>query len=192
MRRACLRPDLKVHRGGPILRGSLCFLITCIVQYLPYYGVILAVERKGRDQAVEKQVVELVNRARAKGAKCGTTYYSVASPVAWNNTLGKASLAHSLDMAEKGFLHHTGSDRKDPGDRISALGYAWAAYGENVAEGYHSPEEVVKDWMKSRGHCENIMNPSFREAGSAHVRGPRGIYWTLVLAAPRKMAFFAP
>jgi uncharacterized protein YkwD len=98
--------------------------------------------------------------------------------------LGKASLAHSLDMAKKGFLHHTDSDRKDPGDRITGLGYIWSAYGENVAESYHSPEEVVKGWLKSRNHCENIMNPSFKEAGSAHARGPRGIYWTLLLAAP--------
>jgi uncharacterized protein YkwD len=93
-------------------------------------------------------------------------------------------------MAEKGFLHHTGSDRKDPGDRIAGFGYKWSAYGENVAEGYHSPEEVVKGWLKSKDHCENIMNPSFKEAGSARARGPQGTYWTLLFAAPAKRAAF--
>ncbi|HUO77129.1 MAG TPA: CAP domain-containing protein [Thermodesulfovibrionales bacterium] len=192
MKRVCLRPDLKACRGGPMLWGTLCFFITCIAQYFLYNGGVLATERKERDQAVEKRVVELVNHARAQGIKCGSTYYRAASAVAWNDTLGKASLMHSLDMAEKGLLYHTGSDRRDPGDRITRLGYVWSAYGENVAEGYHSPEEVVKGWLKSKGHCENIMNPSFKEAGSAHVRGQGGIYWTLLLAAPGKMMSLAP
>jgi len=189
-KRACLKPDCRAQRSGPIFPGMLCFFIICSAQYLLYYNGALAIERKAWDQSVEKQVVELVNRTRAKGTKCGTIYYRAVSPVAWNDTLGRASLAHSLDMAEKGFLHHTGSDRKDPGDRIARLGYVWSTYGENVAEGYHSPEEVVKGWLKSRGHCENIMNPSFKEAGSAHARGSGGIYWTLLLAAPGKTAVF--
>jgi len=192
MKRVCLRPDLKPRRGGPMLWGTLCFLITCMAQYFLFNGGVLAIERKERDQALEKRVVELVNRARAKGAKCGSTYYRAASPVAWNDILGKASLTHSLNMAEKGSLYHTGPDGKDPGNRIAGLGYVWSAYGENVAEGYHSPEEVVKGWLKRKGHCENIMNPSFKEAGSAHARGPGGVYWTLLLAAPGKMTSLAP
>jgi len=191
-KRVCLRPDPKAGKRDAIFLGTLCFFIICIAQYLLYSDGALAIERKERDRSVEKQVVELVNRARAKGTNCGTTYYRAVPPVMWNDTLGKASLAHSLDMAEKGSLRHTGSDRKDPGDRIAGLGYAWSAYGENVAEGYYSPEEVVKGWLKSGGHCENIMNPSFKEAGSAHARGPHGIYWTLLLAAPRKIAAFVP
>ncbi|HXX82063.1 MAG TPA: CAP domain-containing protein [Thermodesulfovibrionales bacterium] len=192
MKRVCFRPDRAAWRSGPILLGTLCFFIICIVQPLLHNGGVLAIERKELDQSVEKQVVALVNRARAKGAKCGTTYHRAASPVVWSDTLGRASLTHSMDMADKGFLHHTGSDRKDPGDRITGFGYAWSAYGENVAEGYHSPEEVVKGWLKSKGHCENIMDPSFREAGSAHARGPQGIYWTLLLVAPGKMESFGP
>lgn len=178
-----MRPDLKACRSGLTLWGMLCFLITCIAQYFLYNGGVLAMERKEQDQVVEKRVVELVNRARAKGAKCGSIYYRATSPVVWNDILGTASLRHSQDMAKKGFLHHTGSDKRDSGDRISGFGYVWSAYGENVAEGYDSPEEVVKSWLKSMAHCENIMNPSFKEAGAAHVRGLRGIYWTLLLAA---------
>jgi uncharacterized protein YkwD len=144
------------------------------------------------DQATGKKVIDLVNRVRAKGAHCGTIYYGATSPVQWNDTLAKVSFAHSRDMAEKGFLRHTGSDRKGPGDRLSRFGYIWSAYGENVAEGYYAPEEVVKGWLKSRDHCENIMNPSFKEAGSALARGPRGVYWTLLLAVPGKMTSLDP
>jgi len=166
--------------------ATLCFFTMCSAQYFLYNSDVLAIERKERDQTMGKQVVELVNHARAKGAQCGNKYFKATRPVVWNDALGKASFAHSLDMAERGFLHHTGSDRKNPGDRIAGLGYKWSSYGENIAEGYHSPEEVVKGWLRSRDHCENIMNPSFKEAGSAHALGTQGVYWTLLLAVPAK------
>ncbi len=36
-------------------------------------------------------------------------------------------------------------------------------YGENIAEGQSTPEEVVNDWMNSQGHKDNILNPNFDE-----------------------------
>jgi len=189
----CLRPNNpRTQQRDSIVLEALSFFIICSAPYLLHSDMVFATDYKERDQVVEKEVVELVNHAREKGAQCGNRYFKATKPVVWNDTLKRASLSHSSDMAENGFLHHIGSDRKDPGDRILALGYAWSAYGENVAEGYHSPEEVVKGWLKSRDHCENIMNPSFREAGSAGVQGPRGIYWTLLLAVRGRAAASAP
>jgi uncharacterized protein YkwD len=167
------------------LSGAICGLF--VLLSLSPAGIV-----SGADQVMGKKVIDLVNRARMGGSRCGNKYFKATKPVVWNDTLGKASLGHSRDMAEKGFLYHTGTDRKDPGERIARLGYIWSAYGENIAEGYHSPEEVVKGWLKSRDHCENIMNPSFKEAGSGHARGPRGVYWTLLLAAPGKMTSLGP
>ena len=33
--------------------------------------------------------------------------------------------------------------------------------GENIAMGQTSPEEVVRDWMNSQGHRENILDPTY-------------------------------
>ncbi len=137
-------------------------------------------------QALDKKIVELVNRARAKGVKCGGRYYKPAKPVEWNEVLGNASLKHCLFMAEKGILCHTSRHGGGTGEWLSKLGYEWRAYGENVGEGYHTSEEVVKGWLESPDHCRNIMNPDFKEAGSSYARGPRKVYWTLMLAAPGK------
>jgi len=131
-----------------------------------------------------KNVIDLVNRARLKGTRCGNKYFKPTRPVAWNSVLARASHKHSRDMAGKEHMGHTGSDDSGPGDRIALLGYKWMAYGENVCEGYATPEEAVKAWLKSREHCENIMNPGFREAGAAYAKGTERIYWTLVLATP--------
>lgn len=37
--------------------------------------------------------------------------------------------------------------------------------GENIASGQITPEEVVKDWMKSPGHRANIMRPDYNTLG---------------------------
>jgi uncharacterized protein YkwD len=56
--------------------------------------------------------------------------------------------------------------------RISAAGYVWRAAGENIATGYGTPRAVVKAWMASTGHCENILNPTYRNIGTGISRRP--------------------
>ena len=59
--------------------------------------------------------------------------------------------------------------------RISSAGYVWRSAGENIATGYSTPRAVVKAWMASTGHCENILNPTYRNVGTGvSVRVVRG------------------
>ncbi|WP_316763985.1 CAP domain-containing protein [Streptomyces herbicida] len=105
---------------------------------------------------VVARVVQLVNAERAKVG---------CSALTLNATLSKAAQAHSDDMAAHQNMSHTGSDGSSPGDRITRAGYAWSAYGENVAYGYSTPEQVMAGWMASPGHKANILNCSFKEIG---------------------------
>ena len=50
--------------------------------------------------------------------------------------------------------------------RISAVGYVWRDAGENIATGFQTPRSVVNAWMGSTGHCENILNPTYRNVGT--------------------------
>ncbi len=139
------------------------------------------------DQVVAKRVLESVNDARIKGRKCGNKYYKAVQPLIWNEMLGQASLHHSLDMAKNGFLSHIGSDGSNPGERLSMVGYKWIVYGEDVGQGYRTPEEAVHGWLKSETHCKNIMNHKFKEAGSAYARSSSlRTYWTLVFGTRRR------
>ena len=58
-----------------------------------------------------------------------------------------------------------------------------------AAAGYPGVDSVVDGWMRSDGHCANIMNPSFDEMGLACVIGAAGSrygqYWTQNLARKR-------
>ena len=119
-------------------------------------------------------LLQLVNDARQKGCKCGSAWYGSAAPLSWNDVLEKAAFNHSTDMNGKGFFSHTSSTGMGAGPRLTAIGYNWKAYGENIAQGYTDEREVVAGWLKSPGHCANIMNKDYREMGVANVNG----YWT--------------
>lgn len=119
-------------------------------------------------------LLQLVNDARKKGCQCGSAWYPSAPPLAWNDLLEKAAFNHSADMNQKKFFSHTSSAGVGAGPRLNAIGYNWIAYGENIAQGFAGEKEVVAGWLKSPGHCGNIMNKSYKEMGAANVNG----YWT--------------
>ncbi|WP_406065232.1 CAP domain-containing protein [Streptomyces sp. NBC_01077] len=126
----------------------------------------------GQSSAAD-QVVALVNAERSK-AGCG--------PLTANATLTRAAQGHSDDMAARDFFDHTNPDGASPGDRVTAAGYPWSTYGENIAMGQSTPEQVMESWMNSPGHRANILNCSFKEIGiGIHSEG--GPYWTQVFGA---------
>ncbi|MFB6812313.1 CAP domain-containing protein [Streptomyces sp. NPDC056387] len=113
------------------------------------------------------EVVALVNEERAK---VGCPALTV------NAKLTAAAVNHSQDMAAHSNMSHTGSDGSDPGQRITASGFSWMTYGENVAYGYSTPQQVMTGWMNSPGHRENILNCAFKEIGVGLAQ-PNS-YWT--------------
>ncbi|MFD4562862.1 CAP domain-containing protein [Streptomyces sp. NPDC058467] len=117
--------------------------------------------------AAVARIVALVNSERSKVG---------CSALTLNAKLSKAAQAHSADMASHQNMSHTGSDGSDPGERITRAGYIWSAYGENVAYGYSTPEQVMAGWMSSPGHKRNILDCGFKEIGVGLAQP--GSYWT--------------
>jgi uncharacterized protein YkwD len=119
-------------------------------------------------------LLQLVNNTRQKGCTCGTTTMPPVVSVTWNDQLAKAADNHSLDMKSNNYFSHTGTDGSNPSTRITAVGYSWQAYGENIALGYSDEQAVMNGWLNSEGHCKNIMGADFSEMGA----GREGDYWT--------------
>ncbi|MDN3258866.1 sigma-70 family RNA polymerase sigma factor [Streptomyces sp. CSDS2] len=115
------------------------------------------------------QVVALVNEERA-AAGCG--------PVTEDPQLERAAQGHSDDMAARGFFDHTNPDGAGPGERVTAAGYRWSTYGENIARGQRTPRAVMDSWMHSPGHRANILNCSFKNIGVGVHNGSGGPWWT--------------
>jgi len=145
----------------------------------------------GSRYQAEREFLNLINRARSVPRQCGSESFRAAPPVTWDTRLATAAGGHSRDMATYDFLSHTGSDGLNVAIRAQSAGYQWRAIGENIAVGYTSPDAVLGAWLRSPGHCKNIMSSNYTEIGAASARNGSALYgncarwWTLVVARPR-------
>lgn len=106
-----------------------------------------------------------------------------AGPVAYDSRLGRAAQAHANDMLRHGYFDHTGRDGSSAGDRIKRAGYDWKTWGENIARGQSTEQQVMQGWTNSPGHHANNIEPSFEDFGLAKAGSGSNRYWVLVLAA---------
>ncbi|MER0446757.1 sigma-70 family RNA polymerase sigma factor [Streptomyces sp. Edi4] len=119
--------------------------------------------------AAVQQVLDMVNSERSK-AGC--------SALTSNPQLYDAALKHSENMAAQNFFDHTDPSGAGPGERITAAGYQWSSYGENIARGQADAAAVMDSWMHSAGHRANILNCGFKEIGIGVHYGSGGPWWT--------------
>ncbi|QRK07912.1 CAP domain-containing protein [Archangium violaceum] len=129
----------------------------------------------------ENQVLTLVNQRRAAGATCGGVAKPKVGPLTLDTRLRCAARKHSKDMGTNKYFAHNSQDGTTPWTRITNAGYVWRSAAENIAAGQSTPASVVDGWMKSTGHCNNIMNGNLLHlgVGYAYVAGsPYGHYWT--------------
>ena len=116
--------------------------------------------------AWEQQVIELVNQQRRANG---------LPPLKHEPSLTDAARWYAKDMVDDDYFGpgHDTYDRS--GGRLARV-CAWSArigafytggnaLGENLGQGYSSPQEAVTGWMGSSGHRANILNGDFRETG---------------------------
>jgi uncharacterized protein YkwD len=136
--------------------------------------------------AVSAELLRLINHARSQARRCGARAFGAAAPLQLDARLSRAAEHHAQDMLAHDFFDHRGSDASTPATRVAATGYRYRLVGENIAEGPETATEAVQGWLASPGHCENIMDPAFRDTGTAFAVNQRGvprIYWVQDLAA---------
>ena len=98
------------------------------------------------------KVFEIVNQERIKAG---------VKPLKFNNDMYKAAMVRAKECDES-FSH----DRPNGTSCFTALKEAGVKYlsaGENIAMGYRTPADVMKGWMNSEGHRNNILNPNFTD-----------------------------
>ncbi|MFO0714172.1 MAG: CAP domain-containing protein [Sandaracinus sp.] len=138
-------------------------------------------------QDFEWRVLTLTNERRAAGATCDMDVFGPAPALEMDTVIRVAARGHSTDMGEQAYFEHDSLDGRTFADRMTMAGFMGPTpWGENIAAGQSTPEEVVDGWMHSPGHCRNIMNPDYRTIGIgyAFVDGsPYGHYWTQDFAA---------
>ena len=106
---------------------------------------------------IRDEVVRLTNKRRRKHGLDRLT---------GDNLLHQAAQGHADEMDQVSrYLGHDSVDGRDPGDRIDETGYLWRSYRENVASGQLTAKQVVKAWMQSPGHRDNLLSDNVSEIG---------------------------
>jgi uncharacterized protein YkwD len=146
------------------------------------------VPSRAQAPALAARVLELVNEARARGARCGARSFGAAPALRLSGTLASVALGHATDMAAHDYFEHEDLAGHTPADRVRAVGFSERLVGENIAYGPKTAEDVVQGWLDSPGHCENIMDPRFEQMGVAFAPGrgsKHGLFWVQDLVAPK-------
>jgi uncharacterized protein YkwD len=120
-----------------------------------------------------RQVLVLVNAARQTGHRCGRRRFGPAPPLQLDDRLTRAASLHARNMLERDYFAHDGPDGT-PAQRVAATGYQYRLVGENIALGPVNAAQAVQGWLASPEHCENIMDPRFRQTGVAFAANHRG------------------
>ena len=133
---------------------------------------------------LERKIHDLINAERKKKGLSG---------LSWNESLNKIARSYSRDMVERKFFSHNDPEGRSFIDRYRAGGFVCKLRNgneiclgaENIAQDnlyssvayrngapsydWSSEEEiaasVVKRWMQSRGHRENILTTYFKRQG---------------------------
>lgn len=98
-----------------------------------------------------QEVLRLVNVERSKAG---------VAPLKFSKDLAASAYVRAVELPTK--FSHT---RPDGSKCFTAMAKRGHILGENLAGGQTSPRQVVKAWMDSKSHRENILNPKFTELG---------------------------
>lgn len=98
-------------------------------------------------------------------------------PLTYNVYLEGSAQQFAIDMAQQGFFSHVSPSGQTLKDRVGATGYydrsfsrdcgciKGYTFGENIARGQKTADEVMDAWMKSPSHRDAILNPDYNDIG---------------------------
>ena len=121
----------------------------------------------GSISAIEQAVLDLTNAERQKAG---------LSALKTDSNLMNSAREKSMDMSSNGYFSHTSPTHGSPFDQMKAHGVSYSSAAENIAMGQRTAEAVVKGWMESPGHRQNILTPDFTHIGIGYDED--GHYWT--------------
>ncbi len=109
-----------------------------------------------------EQLIDLTNQERLKHN---------LSPLFPNDVLTKAAANKAQDLLKGQYFSHNSPEGKKFSAWVKEVNYPYSIVGENLAEGFSSDQTIIKAWMDSPGHRDNILHPEYKEIGIAVLKG---------------------
>lgn len=88
-----------------------------------------------------------------------------------NTQLDQAAAMKARNMVQNNYFSHTSPEGITPWHWFSEAGYNYKYAGENLAVGFYDSQGVYSAWLNSSSHRANILNPNYKEVGTAVLKG---------------------
>ncbi len=158
-------PHKDTHNKAHLISWQALFFYVCLFIFLQVGFSIISYTKPGvlgisanLENLDQKKIIELTNTERQKLG---------LSPVSENEELDKAASAKADNMFTENYWAHFAPSGKSPWDFILGAGYRFTFAGENLAKNFYSSDDVVKAWMNSPSHRENLLNSKYKDIGIA-------------------------
>jgi uncharacterized YkwD family protein len=112
--------------------------------------------------AFEDQVAALVNQERRQRG---------LNPLQHRADVKNVAHKKAEDLINSNYFSHNSPNYGSPFDMLRTFGISYRSAGENIAKGQTTPEQVMRDWMNSPGHRENILKPEYDTIGVGFYHG---------------------
>lgn len=162
------RPHI-VRRYGLLAVLALLVGLQFVQQLAPYQSVL------GENTAVTPDnILVRSNQARSDEGE---------TPLRANAALTTAAKLKAEDMLQRQYWAHANPDGVQPWYWLEQAGYRYTIAGENLAKNFSTSDGVVKAWLASPSHRENLLGNRFTDIGVAVARGTfQGKPATIVVA----------
>ncbi len=114
-------------------------------------------------------------RARMYQVTNGSRLNNGVQKVGIHYTMSKLARRHSISMANRGYIYHTGNPSS-----FYLKGVNWSTWGENVGVTGGTIAGLQKAFMHSPGHRSNILNRGFHRVAVGTYRDAAGLLWVTV------------
>lgn len=152
------------YRPHSLRTGSAIFILTLI---LVIEACFLLQSLYIQKTDLFASILQNVLVSKTNGSRQSSNLFSLKE----SGLLDAAAKMKAEDMASKGYFAHTSPDGIDPWYWISKAGYKYSYAGENLAVNFSDSEDVIRAWLNSPAHRDNILNAHFTEIGIGIAKG---------------------
>lgn len=161
-----LQTILLVSRGRSFV--SKVNNLDCVYDYLSKNYV----DTKQTNKQFVSDVIALVNKERAARG---------LTSVKEDPKLSQLAVVKLNDIIQRKYFEHKSSYYGYPWDMANYFDYEFRSLGENLAKNLYTPTSVMKGWMASVKHKENILKPIYTHIGIAVKQDQQGNYYWVQL-----------
>ena len=153
------------YKSKLIHLSSLSFFILLIIAFQLFITIFHRIKPGVLGFASDINIQEVIDITNQYRLERGLTELQT------NSLLNEAARQKAAHMFANNYWAHYSPDGTSPWWFFKNNGYSYTYAGENLARDFGDSQEVVKAWMASPTHKDNIVSSKYKEIGVAVVDG---------------------